>query len=182
MLLFKFTRTFTVMDNIMPITVSELAANCREILIADPGPEGRAKVAAMLAELLANPANVTALIPFETGERDKLYEDPELGFCIFAHQYHGPKVSLPHDHGPSWAIYAQARGETEMTDYEWATPDTAAVPGKVRATRSYQLQPGDAHVYNEGDLHAPVRTGPTSLIRIEGLDMSTIKRRRYEVV
>ncbi len=166
----------------MSITVTELAEKCRELLIENPGPTGRADVAAMLAQVVADPANVDLLIPAETGERDKLYEDPDLGFCIFAHQYREPKQSLPHDHGPSWAIYAQARGETEMTDYEWATPDSEETPGKVRATRTYQLQPGDAHLYNEGDLHAPVRSGPTSLIRIEGMDMSKIKRRRYETV
>lgn len=166
----------------MPITVSELAEKCRELLMASPGPAGRANVAAMLSKVVVDPANVDLLIPPETGERDKLYEDPELGFCIFAHQYHEPKQSLPHDHGPSWAIYAQARGETEMTDYDWATPDSEETPGKVRATRTYQLKPGDAHLYNEGDLHAPVRSGPTSLIRIEGMDMSKIKRRRYETV
>ena len=166
----------------MPITVSELATQCQQILQTDHGPEGRARVADILSAVLADPANIDSLIPPETGERDLLYEDPQLGFCIFAHQYKGPKESQPHDHGPSWAIYAQARGETEMTDYEWATPDSEEIPGKVRPTRSYQLKPGDAHVYNEGDLHAPVRTGPTSLLRIEGLDMSKIKRRRYETI
>jgi len=166
----------------MPITVSDLASQCQQLLSLSPGPEGRNKVAAMLSNILADPANIEALIPPETGERDLLYQDPELGFCIFAHQYKGPKESLPHDHGPSWAIYAQARGETEMTDYEWATPDTEKVQRKVRPTRTYKLRPGDAHVYNEGDLHAPVRSGPTSLVRIEGLDMSKITRRRYETM
>lgn len=166
----------------MPITASDLAAQCHKLLSADSGPAGREKVAALLSDVLAKPENIDALIPPHTGERDLLYQDPALGFCIFAHQYHGPKESLPHDHGPSWAIYAQARGETEMTDYEWATPDTQAVPGKVRPTRTYSLKPGDAHVYNEGDLHAPVRTGPTSLVRIEGTDMSKITRRRYETI
>lgn len=166
----------------MTITVSDLASQCQQLLSENPGPKGRSDVTTLLAELLADPENVAALIPPETGERDLLYEDPELGFCIFAHQYKGPKESLPHNHGPSWAIYAQARGETHMTDYEWAIPDTEAVPGKVRATRTYTLRPGDAHLYNEGELHAPVRTGPTSLVRIEGLDMSKIKRRRYETI
>ena len=165
----------------MPITVSELANSCRDLLTADSGPEGRLRVAALLSEVLAEPANIEALIPPGTAERHLLYQDPQLGFCILAHQYNEAKESLPHDHGPSWAIYAQARGETEMTDYEWASPDSADNPGKVRATRSYRLRPGDAHVYNEGDLHAPVRSGPTSLLRIEGTDMSKITRRRYEV-
>ncbi|MBX2885334.1 MAG: hypothetical protein KTR32_35595 [Granulosicoccus sp.] len=166
----------------MAITVSELATQCREILTEHPGREGRANVAALLSEVLSDPANIDALVPPETGERDLLFEDPELGFCLFAHQYKEAKQSLPHDHGPSWAIYAQARGETEMTDYEWAIPDTEEIPGKVRATRTYTLHPGDAHVYHEGDLHAPVRSGPTSLVRIEGQDLSKIKRRRYETV
>jgi len=97
----------------MSITVSELATQCQHLLSEDLGEKGRAKVAALLSEILAEPANIDALIPPETGERDMLYEDPELGFCIFAHQYKGPKESTPHDHGPSWAIYAQARAQRE---------------------------------------------------------------------
>ena len=166
----------------MPISVTDLATQCHRLLTDYPGTEGRSKVAELLSQLLADPANVDALIPPETTEKDLLYQDPELGFCIFAHQYTGPKQSLPHDHGPSWAIYAQARGETEMTDYDWATPDTEEAPGKVRAVRTYTLHPGDAHVYNEGELHAPIRSGPTSLVRIEGIDMSKITRRRYEAI
>ena len=163
-------------------TLSDLAARCKALLGETPGPEGRAKVAAMLSDMLADPAKVDALVPPSTGERDLLYQDPDLGFFILAHVYGDAKTSSPHDHGPSWAIYAQARGETEMTDFELvsaASPDTA---GTVRATRSYQLRPGDAHVYNEGDLHAPRRDGPTALLRIEGTDMSKVKRLRYEAV
>ena len=84
--------------------------------------------------------------------------------------------------GDPLAIYAQVRGETEMTDYELVSPASAEVAGKVRALRSYSLRPGDAHVYDEGDLHAPARTGPTCLLRIEGTDMSKVKRLSYEAV
>ncbi|NNK77815.1 MAG: hypothetical protein HKP40_03795 [Litoreibacter sp.] len=139
-------------------------------------------MAELLSELLADSANIEALIPPTTGERDVLYRDPDLGFCILAHQYPGPKSSPPHDHGSSWAIYAQARGETEMTDFELLSPASEEVPGKVRATRTYRLRPGEAYVYEEGDLHAPTRTGPTSLLRIEGTDMSKVKRLRFEAV
>jgi hypothetical protein len=34
-------------------------------------------------------------------------EDPELGFCILGHVYHGAKDSNPHDDGPSWAVHVQ---------------------------------------------------------------------------
>jgi hypothetical protein len=52
----------------------------------------------------------------------------------------------------------------------------------VRRTRSYRLRPGDVHVYNEGDLHAPSRAGPTRLVRIEGTNMEKVARAKYEVV
>jgi len=115
-------------------------------------------------------------------ERKILYEDPKLGFCILAHVYNGKKESNPHDHGPSWAIYGQVRGETVMSDWalvEKATPDK---PGKVRLVTSYTLKPGMAHVYNEGDLHSPRREGPTRLIRIEGTNMDKVRRLAYERV
>ena len=163
-------------------TLSDLATRCKTLLGETPGPEGRAKVAAMLSDILADPAKVDALVPPSTGERDLLYQDPDLGFCILAHVYGDAKTSSPHDHGPSWAIYAQARGQTEMTDFELVSAASPDTPGTVRATQSYQLRPGDAHVYNEGDLHAPRRDGPTALLRIEGTDMSKVKRLRYEAV
>ncbi len=160
--------------------LSELAENCSQLLKSSPGSDGRTKVAALLSDVLADPANIDTLIPPSTGERDLLYQDPDLGFCIFAHQYKGPKSSPPHDHGASWAIYAQARGETEMTDYELVSPASEETPGKVRAIKTYRLTPGDAHVYDEGDLHSPTRSGPTSLLRIEGMDLGPVKRLRYE--
>ena len=163
-------------------TLSDLAVRCKTLLGETPGPEGRAKVAAMLSDILADPAKVDALVPPSTGERDLLYQDPDLGFCILAHVYGDAKTSSPHDHGPSWAIYAQARGQTEMTDFELVSAASPDTPGTVRATQSYQLRPGDAHVYNEGDLHAPRRDGLTALLRIEGTDMSKVKRLRYEAI
>ena len=162
--------------------LSALASKCREALTTDPGPDGRAQVAKALSDALSDPANVDQLVPMSTGTRDLLYRDEDLGFCILAHNYEGPKTSPPHDHGPSWAIYAQARGETEMTDYELVTPASEEVPGEVRALRTYRLSPGDAHVYEVGELHSPSRNAPTSLLRVEGTDMSKIKRLRYVAV
>ena len=166
------------MDHIL----SDLASRCSALLKEASGPKGRKAVADLLSGILADPTKVDALVSVSTGERELLYQDPEQGFCILAHVYTSPKVSSPHDHGPSWAIYAQARGQTEMTDFEIVSEAAPDAPGTVRATRAYQLRPGDAHVYNEGDLHAPRRDGPTALIRIEGTDMTKVQRLRYEVV
>jgi hypothetical protein len=125
---------------------------------------------------------VAAQFGADAPERKVVYEDPELGFCILAHQYHGAKDSPPHDHAHSWAIYGQAQGQTAMSDYALLEPATAERPGKVKKTRDYVLAPGDAHVYNEGDLHSPSRAGATRLIRIEGTNMEKVKRAKYEAV
>ena len=103
-------------------------------------------------------------------------EDPELGFCILGHVYHGAKDSNPHDHGPSWAIYGQARGETVMTDYAPVARASEGQAGKARRVKDYTLTPGMAYLYNEGDLHSPRRDGPTRLVRIEGRNMEKVRR------
>jgi predicted metal-dependent enzyme (double-stranded beta helix superfamily) len=164
------------------MTLDQFARECHDILKADPGPGGRQKICRRLEGLLRDRQFVEGNVNDKTSERQVLYEDPELGFCILAHNYAGPKDSPPHDHGPSWAIYGQAKGETEMTDYDRVAEPAEGKPGKARPVRTYKLTPGVAHVYNERDLHSPRRRGPTQLIRIEGLNMDRIKRARFEPV
>ena len=158
------------------------ASECRAILSKDAGPGGRQQICKRLEALLRDPAFVASLLTDTTPERKVLYEDPDLGFCVLAHKYDGPKSSSPHDHGPSWAIYGQAKGETEMTDYALVEAAAPGKPGKARPVRTYKLTPGIAYLYNEGDLHAPLRRGPTQLIRIEGMNMDRIKRLKFEAV
>jgi predicted metal-dependent enzyme (double-stranded beta helix superfamily) len=163
-------------------TLEEFAAKCHDLLKTEPGPAGREKVRALLETALKDEAFVSRYLDDRTPERQILYEDSELRFCILAHSYKGAKVSPPHDHGPSWAIYGQARGETEMSDYRLLEPASEDQPGKVKKLRTYKLTPGVAHVYNEGDLHSPARTGPTRLIRIEGVNMEKVKRLKFQAV
>jgi predicted metal-dependent enzyme (double-stranded beta helix superfamily) len=166
----------------MAQTLEQFAAACHDILKAEPNPAGRSKVCALLQNALRDKQFVSKYVKDETPERQILYEDPELGFCILAHHYRGAKTSAPHDHGPYWAIYGQASGETQMSDYELLEPATPEKAGKVRKTRTYKLTPGVAHVYNEGDLHAPTRVDSTKLIRIEGVNMEKVKRLKFEAV
>lgn len=166
----------------MAHTLDQFAAKCRDILKAEAGPAGRSKVCALLREFLRDDSFIATHLGDEVSERKILYEDPELGFCILAHHYRGARESPPHDHGPSWAIYGQARGETEMSDYQLLEPATADRTGKVRKVRTYKLTPGAAHLYNEGDLHSPKRVESTRLIRIEGVNMEKVRRLRYEAV
>lgn len=166
----------------MAHTLEQFAATCHDVLKAEPGPPGRRKICTLLQEVLKDEKFVSTHIGDGVPERKILYEDPELSFCILAHNYQGAKESSPHDHGPSWAIYGQVRGETEMSDYELLEPASPDKPGKVRKLRTYKLAPGVAHVYNEGDLHSPKRVASTRLIRIEGVNMEKVKRLKYEAV
>jgi hypothetical protein len=166
----------------MGYTLEQFADECRQALKAEPGPAGRQKVCAIVQNIVRDEAFVAQHVGDDVPERKILYEDAELGFCILAHNYRGAKESNPHDHGPSWAIYGQAQGETAMTDWDLVTQATPDTPGKVRRRRTYRLTPGMAYVYNEGDLHSPRRDGPTKLIRIEGTNMDKVKRLAYERV
>lgn len=167
----------------MAYTLDEFATDCRTALTADPGPGGREAVCKLVERALRDEDFVAAHLPPDAdAERRVLYEDPDLGFCICAHVYKGAKQGAPHDHGPTWAIYGQAAGETEMTDWRIVEPPHDGEPGKVEMVRSYRLVPGDAHLYEAGDVHAPYRDGPTRLIRIEGRNTDRIERTPLQAV
>jgi len=166
----------------MAHTLEQFAASCHQILKSDPGPAGRTRVCGVVEEVLQDEAFLARHLGDDVPDRKILYEDPELGFCILAHFYKGAKESPPHDHGPSWAIYGQARGETMMSDWALVEPAAKGKPGKVRHVKTYALKPGMAHLYNEGDLHSPKREGPTRLIRIEGTNMDKVRRLSFKAV
>ncbi|HSV48075.1 MAG TPA: hypothetical protein VLJ58_19960 [Ramlibacter sp.] len=166
----------------MPTTLDTFAARVREILHQEDNPSGREKVAALLRDALKDRAFVESLFDENSPERKVVYQDPQLGFCILAHRYSDARSSPPHDHGPSWAIYGQADGETAMSDWMLVEAASPGQPGRVKKLREYTLTPGLAHVYNEGDLHAPSRAGPTRLVRIEGTDLARVARQKYEPV
>lgn len=164
----------------MSITIEQFSSDCSKILSAEPGPAGREKVCALLSQALSDEGFVAKNLGDDVPERKVLYEDPKLGFCILAHHYAGAKESTPHDHGAYWAIYGQGRGETDMTDWDVIEPATESKPGKAKKKKTYTLKPGMAYLYNEGDLHSPSRAGSTRLIRIEGKNMETVKRLKFE--
>ena len=166
----------------MAYTLDQYSADCRKALMKDPGPAGRELVRQYTEKACSDHEFVAKYIgPDAQEERKILYEDPDLRFCILAHVYKGAKNSSPHDHGPSWAVYSQVSGITEMTDWKLVERPANGQPGKVEKVRTYDLTPGKAHVYNEGDLHSPRRESETRLIRIEGVDLTKVKRDKFEI-
>ncbi|HEX3952938.1 MAG TPA: hypothetical protein VHW90_05155 [Stellaceae bacterium] len=166
----------------MSYTLEQFSADCHRVLTADPGPQGRKNVCELVQKACTDEEFVSKHLPSDGPERKILFEDPELGFCILGHVHEGAKESPPHDHGPTWAIYGQAMGETVMTDWALVSPASEQEPGKVRYVRDYTLKPGAAYVYNEGDLHSPRRAGATRLIRIEGRNVEKIRRFPYQKI
>jgi len=67
-----------------------------------------------------------------------------------------------------------------MTDWRLLEKPANGQPGRVVKSRTYALTPGKAHVYNEGDVHSPKRESETRLIRIEGIDLTKVKRDKFE--
>ena len=165
----------------MAYTLERFAADCRRALERDRGLAGREAVRRHVSRACLDEEFVaTHLGPDNDSPRKVLHEDDRLGFCILAHVHHGANESVPHDHGPSWAIYGQATGETEMTEWRVVAPPEDGERGKVEATSVYTMQPGDARVYQEGDLHSPRREGETRLIRIEGRNLDGVPRSYYD--
>jgi hypothetical protein len=167
----------------MTHTIEAFSAACRDFLKSDPGPAGREKVRALLQEVLVDQEFIARhLGPDNTASMTTLFQDPELGLCILAHVQPGAFTGGPHDHGATWAIYGQAEGVTDMT--EWRP--TGAVDGKGRSlvepAETYRISVGMARLYNEGAIHSTARPGPSRLIRITGDDVSKLARGRYAAV
>ena len=165
----------------MAYTLEQFAADCRTALDRDPGPAGREEVRKHVARACLDPEFVAAhLGPDNDSPRKVLYQDERLGFCILAHVHYGASDSRPHDHGPSWAIYGQAAGVTEMSEWRVVAPPRGGECGKVEPVRVYTMQPGDVYVYQEGELHSPRREGETRLVRIEGRNLDGVPRNYYD--
>jgi hypothetical protein len=169
----------------MTYTLEQFAADIRNALKADPSPAAKRKVCEYVSRSLNDPVFLATHLkdrPPNADPREILYEDPELGFCICGHVYAGPAIGSPHDHGPSWAIYGQAAGVTEMTDWRIVQKGEAGKPTLVEPVRSYVMKPGDAHFYDVADVHSPRREAPVKLIRIEGQNLDHVKRSNIKAV
>lgn len=115
----------------MGYTLDQYSADCRAALLKDPGPGGRELVRQYTERASTDPEFVAKYLGSDAdAERKILYEDPDLHFCILAHVYKGAKNSSPHDHGPSWAVYSQVAGVTEMTDWKLLEKPTNGKPAR----------------------------------------------------
>ena len=161
----------------MSYTLEQLATDIRQTLKSDATPAGKDKVCKLVSKALLDQEFIAKHLTAEQCKpRKVLYEDPELGFCICGHVYGDKAIGSPHDHGSSWAIYGQAVGSTEMTDWKIVKKGDATSPSLVEPMTKYTMNPGDARYYDVGFVHSPNRQAPTKLIRIEGANLDHVKR------
>jgi len=137
------------------------------------------RVGARLAELLANPAFVAAAFADDTppGQR-LLYHDAATDFHVLAHVQRGGKSGTPHSHGTSWAIYGNARGFTDMTEWRRINPETEEQAVLEVAAR-YRLDTGRTHAYLPHVIHSTAHPEKAWVIRVTGTDLDHLPRFRF---
>ena len=105
----------------MPYSLDDLIVDIKDIILNEKIPNGSDKICYFVSKALMDQNFISENLPDrQNGEQPRqiLYEDKETGFCVCGHVYSTEAIGSPHDHGLSWAIYGQASGETEMTDWE----------------------------------------------------------------
>lgn len=165
----------------MSYEFDQFIADTRATLRRGSGLAELEQVRRGLAKLLANGAFVERTCgPGAKGGLHRLHVDDELGFEVLAHVNEKARKSPPHDHGKSWAIYGQAIGHTDMTEYRRADdrgdPDIA----KLEVTRRYRLNPGEVGVFAGSAIHAIDYPDRSRFIRVTGTNLDAIERVAYD--
>jgi predicted metal-dependent enzyme (double-stranded beta helix superfamily) len=169
-------------ETAMAYELDQFISDCRSILARDGGSSGREEVRTRLERLLGNPDFISAHCNEETPRGlHVLYEDPELGFQILAHINDKARVSPPHDHGDSWAIYGQATHYTDMI--EWEREDDGSDPkhAELKPVKKYRLTPGHAGIYQDGKIHSIDYPDYARFIRVTGTNLDRINRVRFDL-
>ena len=161
----------------MSYNLDQFISDCRTILARDPGPSGREEVRVRLERLLGEEEFLRAYCGDDAPQGLKvLYEDAQLGFQILAHINDKARVSPPHDHGASWAIYGQAKLWTDMI--EWKRLDDGKDPAhaKLEPEKKYRLNPGQAGIYQNGAIHSIDYPDKSRFVRVTGTNLDMINR------
>lgn len=166
----------------MAYDLDQFVSDCRNILTRDPSPKGRDEVRRNLERLLGNPDFIEKYCSDDAPRGlSTLYEDPTLGFQVLAHINDKARISPPHDHGESWAIYGQATHYTDMI--EWEREDDGGDPkhAKLKPVKKYRLTPGKAGIYQDGTIHSIDYPDYARFIRVTGTNLDKIPRIRVDL-
>jgi predicted metal-dependent enzyme (double-stranded beta helix superfamily) len=165
----------------MPYDLDQFIADCRTTLKQDPGPTGREQVRLRLEHLLKEPDFLARHCSDQTPPGlHILHDDRELGFQILAHINEKARVSPPHDHGHSWAIYGQAASYTDMIEWE-RVDDGKSEQAELMKKKSYRLSPGQAGIYQDGAIHSIDYPDKSRFVRVTGTNLDRITRSMFDL-
>lgn len=168
----------------MAYGLTEFCADCRAALREDAGPAGREAVRTALERLIVDDGFLAQQFGDDAADgMVEIFRDPELGFVVLAYNMDAPRVSPPHDHGRSWAAYGQVAAHTDMT--VWQRADDAGDAGhaghaKLTVAKEYRLNPGQAGLYQPGDIHSIDYPAGARFVRITGTDMAVETRQIFD--
>jgi predicted metal-dependent enzyme (double-stranded beta helix superfamily) len=134
----------------------------------------------LLARLVGTPEFVAHYFhdDLPAGKR-LLYHDDSHDFYVFAHVQKAGKAGSPHSHGASWAIYGNAMGVTEMTEYRRINPDNEE-GAVLEICDHYPLKAGQSKVYPTGKIHSTAHPQKAWVIRITGTDLDVLPRYQFK--
>ena len=164
----------------MSDSLASFCADIREILADADHAEGRERVRQRLEALLNDKAFCAQYVGVHSPSGvEEIYQDDALGFCVLAYNMAEPRQSPPHDHGDSWAVYGQASGYTDMTLWSIVRTDE---PDRVdiQPTGEFRLNPGQAGLFDVGEIHSIQYQQGAKFVRVTGTDMKRVERRVYD--
>jgi hypothetical protein len=165
----------------MSYELDDLCKDLRGALARGAGPAELEAVRQSLARLLANAGFVERTCgATATPGLHLLHEDAGLGFQVLAHINEKPRASPPHTHGQSWAVYGQATGYTDMTEFKRVDDGSNPDQARLEATRKYRLNPGEVGVYADGAIHAIDYPAKSRFIRVTGTNLDKIYREAFD--
>ena len=165
----------------MSYDLDRFIADCRSFLADDSGPAGREQVRQKLEQLLIEPEFQARYCKGAKPGLTVLYEDAKLGFQILAHVNEKARVSPPHDHGASWAIYGQATEYTDMTEWQRLDGGSDPAKGALKVETKYRLTPGHAGIYQDGKIHSIDYPDKSIFIRVTGTNLDRITRQMFSL-
>jgi predicted metal-dependent enzyme (double-stranded beta helix superfamily) len=149
------------------------------ILKSEPLDAALEKISAGLAVLISDPDFVAhAFSENDPPGKTQLLHDPDTGFYLFAHVQKGGKTGKPHSHGDSWAIYANIRNHTDMTEYERINAGSEE-RFVLQTSEHYAIGPGQTRAYGPGMIHSTAHPENAWVVRMTGCDLDTIPRYHF---
>ncbi len=162
--------------------LEDFCSDVKTALSTQDGEQARESIRKKLEKLLTNKEFVSTYCHKDAKIGvHVLYQDDELGFMVLNHVINKGRKSPPHDHGESWAIYGQAVGYTDMSEFDRLDNETREGIAELKMVSEYRLTPGLAGMFGPRQIHAIHFVEGSRFIRITGTDLSRITTRKFDM-